>query len=242
MQDFFDYGSKFKFDCHSGLPCFGRCCRDINIFLTPYDVIRIKQKLNISSAEFLQAYTEELKPLDRLKFPLRYLRMNERDQLKCPFLNSGGCGIYQERPWSCRMAPVDMAGRGKFRFVFDRDQCLGLSEDKEWTVGSWMESQDMGIYDTIESAFRQIPSLIAFTGQETLDKRIVQLFSMVCYDIDTFRDFITRHKFLSRDGGIEPEAFAAARKEDVQLLKTGINWLVNVSGSIKTLKKLDKIL
>ncbi|MFZ5631275.1 MAG: YkgJ family cysteine cluster protein [Bacillota bacterium] len=237
----FDAGSKFKFDCHGGLSCFGQCCRDINIFLTPFDVIRLKRKLNMSSAEFLKLYTEELKP-PQLKFPVRYLKMNDDDQLKCPFLTSRGCAVYQERPWSCRMAPVDIAGPGKFRFSFNRAKCLGLNEDREWTVRSWMESQDMGVYDTVEAVFKEIPALVGFTGQEALDKRIVQLFSMVCYDIDTFRDFILRNKFLVREGGIDREVFQESLKDDVQLLKTGIQWLVNVSSNVKTLKKIDKIL
>ncbi|MCL6479464.1 MAG: YkgJ family cysteine cluster protein [Peptococcaceae bacterium] len=237
----FDAESKFKFDCHSGLSCFGQCCRDINIFLTPYDVIRLKKKLDISSKEFLKLYTGELKP-PQLKFPLRYLKMSDDDQLSCRFLTSRGCAVYQERPWSCRMAPVDIAGPGRFRFSFDREKCLGLNEEREWTVRSWMESQDMGVYDQVESTFKEIPALIRFTGRESLEQRIVQLFSMVCYDIDTFRDFILRNKFLVREGGIDREAFQESLKDDVQLLKTGIQWLVSVAGSVKTLKKIDKIL
>jgi len=34
--------SKFKFECHKGVKCFTKCCRGINIVLTPYDIIRLK--------------------------------------------------------------------------------------------------------------------------------------------------------------------------------------------------------
>ena len=34
--------SKFRFSCHKGLSCFTQCCGDVNIFLTPYDVLRLK--------------------------------------------------------------------------------------------------------------------------------------------------------------------------------------------------------
>jgi len=30
----------FTFACHPGVSCFNQCCRDVNIFLTPYDIIR----------------------------------------------------------------------------------------------------------------------------------------------------------------------------------------------------------
>ena len=35
--------AKFKFACHPGVSCFNQCCADVNIFLTPYDVLAIKK-------------------------------------------------------------------------------------------------------------------------------------------------------------------------------------------------------
>lgn len=240
-RETFGAGDSFRFDCHPGLSCFGQCCRDINIFITPYDVLRLRKKLGISTKEFLEKYTGELE-LPGVKFPFLYLKMNEEDLLKCPFVTPSGCSVYQERPWSCRMAPVDIAGPGSFRFAFERDKCLGLNEDREWTVNDWMRSQEMDIYDGVEKTFKEIPGLIRFTGQEGLDRRIVQLFRMVCYDIDSFKDFILKNKFLLREGGVNQEDFRKSMKDDAQLLKNGIQWLINVAGSVNTLKKIDKLL
>ena len=39
----------FSFSCSKELECFNRCCRDINLFLTPYDILRIKRRLKIPS-------------------------------------------------------------------------------------------------------------------------------------------------------------------------------------------------
>ena len=50
--------SQFKFKCHPGIKCFTECCRDINIILTPYDIIQLKNKLKLTSEEFLAIYTE----------------------------------------------------------------------------------------------------------------------------------------------------------------------------------------
>ena len=47
----------FKFNCSPGVSCFTRCCGDITIVLTPYDVLRIKSGLKISSAESHDKYT-----------------------------------------------------------------------------------------------------------------------------------------------------------------------------------------
>ena len=35
----------FMFRCHSGLECFNKCCRNLNLFLYPYDIICLKNKL-----------------------------------------------------------------------------------------------------------------------------------------------------------------------------------------------------
>lgn len=236
----FGAGGKFRFECHGGLPCFGKCCRDINIFLTPCDVIRLKKRLGLSSAEFLRIYTVDLE-LPGFKFSLPYLRMKE-ENLDCPFLSEGGCTVYPERPWSCRMAPVDLVGPGSFRIAFDREKCLGLGEDREWTVREWMDAQDMALYDTVESTFKEIPRLIGFTGREALDRRISQLFRMVSYDLDTFRGFIGRNRFLVKEAGLDREEFGEALKDDTRLLDAGVRWLIGACGSVKTLEKIDKIL
>jgi len=233
--EFFGTDDSFRFDCHEGLACFGQCCRDINIFLTPNDVIRLKNKLGISSTGFLRAYTESLE-VPGLKFPFIYLKMNEGD-LQCPFVTSRGCSVYQERPWSCRMAPVDIAGPGMFKFAFDRQKCLGLNCEKEWTVRQWMGSQDMDCYDNVEATFKEIPFLVKFTGEDSLDKRIAGLFKLVCFDIDGFRQFAQKNKHLIREGGGLP-GVCADLKDDLNLLKAGIHWYINVAANKKVLKKV----
>ena len=48
----------FEFRCHPGVSCFNRCCRNLNFFLNPYDVIRLKQNLGLSSGEFIEKHTD----------------------------------------------------------------------------------------------------------------------------------------------------------------------------------------
>ena len=48
---------KFQFSCHKGVPCFTDCCRDLRLILTPYDIIRLKNRLGLSSKEFLDTHT-----------------------------------------------------------------------------------------------------------------------------------------------------------------------------------------
>jgi len=76
----------FRFACHPGVPCFNECCSDVNIFLTPYDILRMKNRLGISSMEFLDQYT--LTPLDQnLKYPILMLRMQDDEKKKCQLVS-----------------------------------------------------------------------------------------------------------------------------------------------------------
>ena len=45
----------FTFACHPEVPCFNQCCRRLNLVLTPYDVLRLKNHLGMSSEEFHRA-------------------------------------------------------------------------------------------------------------------------------------------------------------------------------------------
>ncbi|MEJ2069497.1 MAG: hypothetical protein P8X58_03680 [Syntrophobacterales bacterium] len=49
--------SRFRFRCHPGVSCFTACCGKTTLILTPYDILRLKQRLGITSIEFLERYT-----------------------------------------------------------------------------------------------------------------------------------------------------------------------------------------
>ena len=101
---------KFKFACHPGVSCFNKCCGDVNIFLSPYDVLRMKNRLGMASGDFLDKYA--LLPVQKdMKTPVVVLRMNDDEAKSCPFLTDEGCGIYSDRPWPCRMFPDGMAAQ-----------------------------------------------------------------------------------------------------------------------------------
>ncbi len=53
-----ELNSNITFKCHKEVSCFTQCCRGIKITLTPYDIVRMKNRLALSSTEFLAIYTE----------------------------------------------------------------------------------------------------------------------------------------------------------------------------------------
>jgi Fe-S-cluster containining protein len=97
----------FCFGCHSKIECFNRCCADINIMLTPLDVLRLSRKAGLSTTDFLVQHT--LKPITKdLHLPVVVLKMRDEAERRCPFVSDEGCTVYSERPWACRMYPVGM--------------------------------------------------------------------------------------------------------------------------------------
>ena len=68
----------FKFNCSQDVSCFTQCCQDVTIVLTPYDVLRLKNGLNISSDQFLDDYTI-IRPQPKRLIPLVILKMNDQE-------------------------------------------------------------------------------------------------------------------------------------------------------------------
>lgn len=98
--------SKFKFRCHKDISCFTHCCSNVDIMLTPYDVLRLKRRLGMSSGEFLDKYTV-VRADKQSSHPYAFLKMQDEAARKCPFVVvPDGCTVYTDRPVSCRYYPV----------------------------------------------------------------------------------------------------------------------------------------
>ncbi len=80
---------RFQFDCSPRVTCFNACCHDLNQFLYPYDIIRMKETLQISSGVFLQRYTtRHVGPETGL--PVISLRPQSHQILGLPLCNATG--------------------------------------------------------------------------------------------------------------------------------------------------------
>ncbi len=151
----FTIDDKFKFSCHRGLACYNTCCCDVNIFLTPYDVLRMRRSTGLSSEEFLKRYTIALLGEDGL--PLVVLKMMKDENKTCHFVTPDGCSIYRDRPWSCRMYPVFPVSAREEEFLIEqKSSCLGVREEKQWTPREWKKDQDIDIYDKMNEAYKEI--------------------------------------------------------------------------------------
>jgi len=235
----FSIDSKFKFLCHDGLECFNNCCKDINIFLTPLDVLALKKELGITSRDFLEKYTIVLSKHGR-RFPIPIINMNNEEK-KCPFVTSKGCSVYKSRPWSCRMAPVDLIDKNQYRLCFDSSYCYGLKEDVEWTIDEWIKSQGIDLNNPIEKEFGELKDKLRFTGLKSLDENIKRVFFMVCYNIDLFKIYVFESSFL-QEFRVDDDTAEKIRGNELELLKFGFKWLANNWDIKKSIKIRDECL
>jgi Fe-S-cluster containining protein len=221
----------FRFGCHPGVPCFNRCCADINILLTPLDVLRLARRLGVSTGEFLARHT--MMPITKdLHLPVVMLRMGDDTEKRCPFVAEQGCTVYEDRPWACRMYPLGMAlppARAGVEpeplyFLFEDDFCRGREEPTEWTVERWRADQSVQEREEIEGGFREIVSHPWFIGGRQLDPKRIELFHTACYDLDAFRRFVFESSFLRRFEVEEP-VVEKIKENDEELLRLAFRWL-----------------
>ncbi|MCU0560632.1 MAG: YkgJ family cysteine cluster protein [Desulfobacterales bacterium] len=226
-------GSTFCFHCHPLVACFNRCCRNLNLFLYPYDVIRLRTRLGIGSDEFLERHADVvLRRGDH--FPDVLLRMAENPEKTCPFLTADGCRVYPDRPDTCRTFPLeqgllhDAASGADTPVFFYRPPafCLGQHEPKRWTVPEWVADQEAETYHrmtirwaALRRMFREDP-----WGAEGPTGRRAKMAFMAAYNIDRFREFVFGSSFLRRFK-VQPELLRRIKKDDLQLMLLGFDWI-----------------
>ena len=212
----------FRFNCYQGVSCFTRCCQDVSIVLTPYDVLRLKNALEISSDEFLDKYTI-ITPKEKRLIPLVILKMNEDDK-KCPFVSQEGCYVYDNRPWPCRMYPLDMNDDGTLRFITDVTRCMGLNEKDEWKIGDWLVDQGIVLYDEMNTLFSQITTPLQAQELDIDNPDITKMIFMALYNLDKFREFVFKSTFLDRFE-VDTTKAEKIKKSDTELLIFGFDWI-----------------
>lgn len=233
------WGEKFRFRCHSGLDCWTDCCHETNLFLTPYDVIRLKRRLKLDSASFLNSMTVNL--LDpTLGAPVVRLKM-EPESGACPFVGRNGCSVYEDRPTSCRLYPFGLgssSGTDKARahnlfFKIEDDFCHGWSEPTEWKLESWTE--DQGVIDYNFHNQFLVGLIFHPRFKDEIDERSRSMLFMALYDLDRFRAFVFETTFLEKFR-IEPDLLERAKVEDEALLMISARWIEFFLFGLKTLE------
>ncbi|NOZ86508.1 MAG: YkgJ family cysteine cluster protein [Deltaproteobacteria bacterium] len=245
LQDYprLDESHEFKFSCHPGVECFNVCCSDVNIFLVPFDILRLRTRLGISTEEFLDNYT--ISPFTKkLKFPVVQLKMRDDENKTCPFVAEEGCSVYPDRPWACRMYPVGSASSrpgfksGKdFYFLLHEEHCKGFKSEKEWTIKEWVHDQGADEYEKPGELYKELATHPFFRGPEAenLSPQKMEMLHMACYNLDKFRTFLFKSGFFDKFE-VDPKTREDLEKDDLKLLEFGAKWVRFALFGEKTIK------
>jgi Fe-S-cluster containining protein len=200
-QDGLSQDSSFSFRCQADLPCFNQCCRTPTVILSPYDLLRLRQALGITSGQLLQRYTrQEIEPQANL--PLVCLDAYRSAEAGCPFLGAQGCTVYAHRPAACRLFPLTMGSRLTPEGVEDHyfcrrlDYCRGFEAGEEFTVDAWMANQGFAEYDQGRRPWIDILLKAGVTERPGADALIQDLFATLAYDLDRFRRLVLDPVFV----------------------------------------------
>ena len=222
-------GKTFCFACHPEVPCFNRCCAELTLPLTPYDVLRLRRHMNnMPSEAFLNDFTR-MRTFPDTGFPLPLLRMLEGPGEPCPFVTPGGCSVYENRPGACRFYPL---GRGTKmghegvdeRFFLVREpHCHGFDEGKEWTAQTWLASQELDEYNAANDRYMRLMAMVKAT-EKPLEPRMATMVILCLYQLDKFRELIEKMGIFRRVE-ITEERQKAVMASDEATLDFALDWL-----------------
>jgi len=235
---------RFSFCCQPGLSCFNQCCRNLNLFLYPFDVIQLKHELGLSSDLFLDAYVDVVMRADNF-FPDVLLKMTNKGMRPCVFSTASGCRVYQKRPYTCRTFPVEYgmqydASGGKSELVgFFRPPgfCQGPQAQETWTLTSWSADQGADIYQRMAEDWSAVKGLFKNDpwGREGPQGNRAKMAFMASYNMDAFRAFVFGSSLLKRFK-VKTALLKKIEKDDVALMRFGFDWIKLTVWGIKTRK------
>jgi len=231
VPQFLKSTSRFRFKCYPGISCFTKCCSGIKIYLTPYDIFRLKNRLGLSYRDFLMQYTEPAL-IEKSQLPTRTIKMKDAEGRPCPFITPEGCSVYTDRPLTCRYYPLGMGTMKKddskteenFFIMIKEDHCLGHNETTEWTIDEWRADQESDLYDEMNSDWMAVVLKAKTLGLVEFSQKSLDLFFIVSTNLDLFKEFVVSSRFMDAYN-IDPEYIAGLMENELEFLKFSLKWL-----------------
>ncbi|HRJ51359.1 MAG TPA: YkgJ family cysteine cluster protein [Candidatus Thiothrix moscowensis] len=194
--------TSIQFNCHPGVSCFNICCKAADVTLAPFDILRLKKRLGLTSSEFLDQYTVPFQ-VDGHGTPGVKLRTDESKA--CLFVREEGCSVYEDRPAACRyygLGVLSHRAEGssedvQYYFRNQEAHCQGWHTDKVMTIHDYRQQQGTPEYDAINREWMQLMLKKKSAGPAIgkPDPLSFQLYFMGSFDIDRFRRFVESPQF-----------------------------------------------
>jgi len=222
-------GKTYNFKCYPGIACFNACCSDLNMVLTPYDILRLRRALDVGSVDFLRTHTT-MNMAEDTNFPVFHLRMTDNAARSCAFVTEKGCSIYENRPGACRMYPLGRATRPDGEggvieqfFVVQEDHCKGFNEPDEWTGASWVQDQGFAVYTANNDRYMNILARIKQAGHPVPEK-MGHMAVLALYKLDEFQRFIQKMQVFSRVE-VDEEHQKTILSDEEATLEFAMDWI-----------------
>lgn len=222
----------FRFRCHPGVACFTDCCRELELALSPYDVLRLSKHLGLAPSSFLDQYAL-VEQAEGSALPQVFLCMVDDGRASCPFVTATGCRVYADRPGACRTYPLGRGafttpegGRHEMHVLLTEPHCKGFNEGEPQSITAWQKDQDLAFYNAMNDELLPILHHPRLKDGHPPEEHEEEIF-LFLYSLDTFR-----HQLL--DGSLAlPFSLTKNERqelatEDLALLRLGIRWLDHV--------------
>ena len=221
----------FAFSCRPGITCFNQCCKDVNQFLYPYDIVRLKNHLGLHSMDFLRRYTV-IYSGESTGLPVVSFQTSHSDGHTCPFVSDDGCSVYPNRPASCRIFPLARAisksrqtGEIIEHFALIKDPiCQGFNESTTITVKEYIKDQDLHEYNVQNDKMIELISAKQQIMPGVLDVSAKDKFVLACYNVDGFRDAVLSDRLIDPDT-LPGDVLESFKTDDMAVLDLGLSWI-----------------
>lgn len=225
-----DRRASFRFACHPGVACFTECCRQLDLALTPYDVLRLKNRLGMASGNFLKQYII-IEWDQRLLFPQCFLTMVDDGRASCVFVGPTGCSVYADRPGACRAYPLGRGasagdeGQVRETLVLVREShCQGFAENREQTPAEYFTDQALDAYAPYNDAVLAVTQHQRIQNGYRPTRAQLDQYLLALYNLDALRQEFTDGR-ISLRRPLTPAELQGVAGNDEQLLLLGICWL-----------------
>jgi Fe-S-cluster containining protein len=205
----------FQFACHPDLACFTECCRELELALTPYDVLRLRKVLGITSQDFLGQHAV-IEFNDEMPYPMIYLGMVDNGKAQCPFVDENGCRVYKHRPGACRTYPLgrgaslEAKGNNAIHVLIREPHCQGFAENKKQCLEDWQADQEIKLYNKFNDEMLAILNHPAFLNGGKMTQDQADSFILSLYNCDGQLPFQK-----------------IGEMSDEELLSYAINWFID---------------
>jgi Fe-S-cluster containining protein len=219
IEQFLGAKDSFSFTCQRCTTC----CRSREsnpILLTPYDVFRMTQSLQMRPSEWVDKYAQRaLGSESELPLLLMKFKPDKVGGNQCRYVEASGCSIYKDRPTVCRLYPlgriVDRDINSYFFKVKTASYC-SPGKEKSQTLEDWLTKVEVEPYLYWNDKFNSLYLAMDFEKYRNSPPSLKSALGTILYEFDRIEALSPDQKpldqcFKEPDGRLNASYFLAQK-------------------------------